>query len=406
MHHCRYFPIFLILFLVLCLFPTHDRLFAQTDGYGSGDGIEGGVVKDDTQASLDGLIAWWKANSSIEMDDHEPRSGECKKVVGFLFDFGCSWDGGDSRLEGRSTGDDVKMFYCAVDKHHEKVMSDGNIQESDLYWSFQVTVFYGCDIPSAMTLTPDPGSIDPGEDSTVTIQIDCHEAGGVGGMTVNLWLEPGSPGTLDTHEVVTDGAGQATVTFTADDEGIATVHAQILACSQEENTNTVDADCQIDVNGFQLQVDLIYIGEVTEGIEFFSTFVHRMKIDLNPTDSMFVTGSGQGQTSFDFEYHNEQVHTENWSDSGFTECTAEGTLIDGVYTLNIDTTGNISYEHVVDVPGGQPIRIPIEAAIDWEQLLAEPVVIGVDPDSTFTASGSFPWGLTYTILARWVEPEE
>lgn len=68
-------------------------------------------------------------------------------------------------------------------------------------------------------------------------------------------------------------------------------------------------------------------------------------------------------------------------------------------------TGNISFEHVIELPGQEPLRFPIDEAIDWEQLLAEPVVIGIDDDATFSASGSFPWGLTYIINAKWVKDE-
>ncbi len=381
-------------------------VYAQTDGYGSGDGIGDSVAPGDTPTSLANLIAWWKANSGIEMGDHEPRFGECKKVVGFRFDFGCNWDAGDYIPEGKVT-EDLKIFYCAIDVNHEKITLNQRPDPetvTDIYWSFQATVYYECDTPT-LTLTPSPASIDVGEDSTVDIQINCFEAGGVGGMTVNLWLETGSPGDLSEHEATTDDSGHASVTFHSDGEGTATVNAQVLACSKEDNTHTKDASCQIEVGGRKLQVDLIYIGEVTQGIQFMSSFVHRMKIDIETADNGIVSGSGDGQTTFDFEYENDtgEVYSDNWSESGFTTCEAEGTFDGETYTINIDTTGNISFEHVVEIPGQEPIRIPIEESIDWEQLLAEPVVIAADDDATFSTSGSFSWGLTYIINAKWVK---
>lgn len=397
-----------ILFLLIGFGFTDVASAEPTPGYPTGDDIEDSVEEGDTDASIANLIAWWKANSGIEMGSHEARNGECKKVVGFRFDFASSWDPvGEYIPEGYET-EDAQIFYCAVDIHREKITLDSRPDPDsviDLFWSFQATVFFECDT-SKLALTPSPASIEVGEDSTVDIQVDCEEVGGVGGKTVNLWLSEGSPGDLDNHEVTTDDSGHASVNFHADGDGTATVNAQILICLQDGETQTIDAECRIEVGSRKLQVDLIYIGETHQQIEFMSSFVHRMEIDLQTSDSGVVTGSGTGKTSFDFEYHNEEVHTEDWSSEGFTDCTAAGTFVDEIYTINIDTTGAISYTHVVDVPGGEPIRIPIESDIDWDQLLAEPIVIGAADDATFSASGSFPWGLTYFINAKWVSDAE
>lgn len=398
-----------LLAILILSIGVPDTLFAQaSNGYYSGDGIEGSVSEGDTQASLSGLIDWWKTNSGIEMGSHDARDGQCKKVVGLRFDFASNWDEvGEYIIEGEET-DDAHIFYCALDVSGQKITlnerPDPN-SVTDIYWSFQATAFYGCDTP-ALSLTPSPASIDVGEDSTVDIQIDCFDAGGVGGMTVNLYLSEGSPGSLDQHEVITDGSGHASVTFTSDGEGTAIVNAQVMSCQGEDSMELLEGVCTINVGGRKLQVDLIYQSHLEQAVTFDMSFVHRMEIDIETSDDGQVTGNGTGKTSFDFEYHNEEVHTENWSDSGFTECEAEGTFDGETYMINIDTTGSISYEHVVEVPGHEPIRFPVDADIDWDQLLAEPIVIGASDDSTFSASGSFPWGLNYTILARWVSDND
>ncbi len=395
------------LFLILCAFwilSIGSAGYAQrSDGYWSGDGIEGGVVPDDTTASLAGLTAWWKANSGIEMGDHEARNGQCKKVVGFRFDFGCSWDIGDYTMEGEST-DDAHIFYCAEDIYGEKItLNSPPVETTNIYWSFQATVFYECDV-SGMSLSADPGSIDVGEDSTVEINVTCEDADGVDGMTVNLWLSEGSPGSLDQHEVTSAGGGKATVTFHADAEGTATVNAQILVCSGTEQLQTVDASCTIEVGGRNLEVNVIYISEVSFGdFQFNSSFVNQSEIDLNTDITGYVTGSGQGRTSFDFEYTSEHVYSENWDDEGFTEVTAEGMYNSEteMYLLNIDITGSITYTHVVDL-GTERREFPIQEDIDWDQLLAEPILIGAAPDSIFSASGDLGFGLQYVIIASWV----
>lgn len=395
--------------IILVVFNgSSSGVFAEpSDGYSTGDGIENSVTDGDTAASFEGLINWWKANSGIEMDAHEARNRECKKVVGLRFDFASNWDPVGVYVVEEDETEDAHIFYCAIDIHNEKITLNSKPDPdsvTDLYWSFQATVYYGCDIPT-LALTPSPGSIDVGEASTVDIQIECFDAGGVGGMTLNLWLGEGSPGTLSQHEVITDGSGHASVVFHADGDGTAVVNAQVMACLGKENMELLEGNCQIDVGSRKLQVDLIYIGETHGELEFFSTFVHRMEIDIQTSDNGMVSGTGTGKTSFDFEYHNDEVHTENWESGGFTECEAEGTFDGEMYLINIDTTGSISYVHVVEIPGSDPIRIPIESDIDWDQLLAEPIEISAEDGATFNASGSFPWGLTYTILARWVTDE-
>ena len=56
---------FMIFFLPVCSIAGQ-----QSDGYNTADGIEDSITGD-TIGSLDGLIAWWKANSDMEMGDYE-----------------------------------------------------------------------------------------------------------------------------------------------------------------------------------------------------------------------------------------------------------------------------------------------------------------------------------------------
>ena len=58
-----------VFMLMIFFLPVCSIAGQQSNGYNTADGIEGSIT--DTIGSLDGLIAWWKANSGMEMGDYE-----------------------------------------------------------------------------------------------------------------------------------------------------------------------------------------------------------------------------------------------------------------------------------------------------------------------------------------------